>query len=208
MAERRNCAELCALLAAARGDFCFEGLFLAVGGRNGDGAPAARYLVRVADGGAAGAAGAAAAGVAAAAATSTPTIFDNESCFWFDASGTIFAKAYDTEGSALFAVHDYSQTGLGLAQSILPSSPAAFVANFISILNVVKQSGLTVKEIALRDVSLQEIDVSTYNGPDVYFSLRFDASDDLQVLQSLMAKPGFTKLQYVDFRVENRAYYK
>jgi hypothetical protein len=132
----------------------------------------------------------------------------NESCFWFDAGGTIFEKAYDTEGSALFAVHDYSQTGLGLTQSILPGSPAAFVANFISILNAVKQAGLTVKEVALKDLSLQEIDVSTYDGPDVYFSLRFPADNDLPVLQSLMAKPDFKKLQYVDFRVQNRAYYQ
>src|SRR5262249_25556240 len=86
----------------------------------------------------------------------------NESCFWFDASGTIFEKAYDTQGSALFATHDYSQTGLGLAQTILPGQPAAFVANFMSILQVIKASGLTVNEVALKDVELQEIDVSTY----------------------------------------------
>ncbi len=129
----------------------------------------------------------------------------NEECFWFDASGTLFEKAYDTEGSALFAVHDYSQAGLGLTQQILPN---IFITNFMSILDVVKQSGLTVKEIALKDLNLQEIDVATYEGPDVYFSLRFSAANDLPVLTNLMAKPGFAKLQYVDFRVENRAYYK
>lgn len=129
----------------------------------------------------------------------------NETCFWFDASGVIFEKAFDTEGSALLAVHDYSQAGLGLAQKILPD---AFIANFMSIADVLKQSGLAVKEVALKDISLQEIDVSTYGGPDVYFSLRFGAADDLPVLQNLMAKPNFKNLQYVDFRVENRAYYK
>ena len=39
-------------------------------------------------------------------------------------------------------------------------------------------------------------------------SLRFPADDDLAVLQSLMSKPSFNNLQYVDFRVENRAFYK
>ncbi len=139
------------------------------------------------------------------AATGTPAIFQSESCFWFDASGTIFEKAYDTEGSALYAVHDYSQTGLGLGQKILPD---IFVANFMSIIDAVKQSGITVKEIALKDISLQEIDVSTYNGPDVYFSLQFSAADDLPVLQALMAKPNFKNLKYVDFRVQDRAYYE
>jgi hypothetical protein len=129
----------------------------------------------------------------------------DESCFWFDKTGTIFEKAFDTQGSALYAIHDYSQTGLGLTQKILPD---AFIADFMSILDVIRQSGTTIKEVALKNLNLQELDVSTYGGPDVYFSLRFSAANDLPVLQSLMAKPNFKTLQYIDFRVENRAYYK
>ncbi|MDE2019217.1 MAG: hypothetical protein KGJ13_02610 [Patescibacteria group bacterium] len=128
-----------------------------------------------------------------------------ETCYWFDASGTVFQKALDTQGGAFLAVHDYSQTYLGLGEKILPN---AFVANMLTIMDVVKISGLQAKEIALKDLSLQEIDVSTQNGPEVYFSLRFPADEYLPVLQGLMAKPGFDKLQYVDFRVANRAYYR
>jgi hypothetical protein len=128
-----------------------------------------------------------------------------EACFWFDTTGTMFKTAFDTEGSALFAVHDYSQGDAVLGGKILPE---IFVPNLISILNVLKKSGLDVKEVALQDIGLQEIDVSTYNGPAVYFSLRFPADEDLPVLQSLIAQPNFSTLQYVDFRVQNRAYYK
>jgi hypothetical protein len=129
----------------------------------------------------------------------------DEFCYWFDDTGTLFQKAFDTEGSALFAVHDYAQSGLGLGGEILPD---IFVPNMLSILDTVKASGLTVKEIALNDLTLEEIDVSTYNGPDIYFSLRFSAAEDLPVLQELMQKSNFASLQYVDFRTENRAYYK
>lgn len=129
----------------------------------------------------------------------------DEECYWFDENGVIFQKAFDTQGSALFAVHDYSQSGLGLGQKALPD---AFMPNFISVMDALKQSGIDVKEIALKNLDLQEIAVSTYDGPDLYFSLRFLAADDLPVLASLMANPDFKKLQYVDFRVENRAYYK
>ncbi len=129
----------------------------------------------------------------------------DESCFWFDKTGTLFQKAFDTEGSEIFAVHDYSGTGLGIGGKILPD---IFVANMLSILDTIKASGLTVEEVALHDIGLEEIDVQTYNGPLLYFSLRFSAAEDLSVLQSLMAKPNFSSLQYVDFRTENRAYYK
>jgi cell division septal protein FtsQ len=129
----------------------------------------------------------------------------NEQCYWFDDEGTVFEKAFDTEGSLMVAVHDYSKSSLGLGDKILP---AEFVSNLISILNVIKSSGLNPQEVALNDIGLEEIDVTTYNGPEVYFSLRFPADEDLAVLQNLMAKPNFGKLQYVDFRVDNRAYYK
>ena len=86
--------------------------------------------------------------------------------------------------------------------------PIFFVPNMLSVLDAVKASGLTVKEISLNNMGLEELDVSTYNGPDIYFSLRFSAAEDLSVLQGLMQKPNFSSLQYVDFRTENRAYYK
>jgi hypothetical protein len=129
----------------------------------------------------------------------------DESCFWFDDTGTLFEKAFDTEGSELFAVHDYSQKGLEIGGNILPG---IFVPNMLSILGTLKASGITMKEIALNDISLQEVDVSTYDGPALYFSLRFSADDDLGALRQLMEKPGFNLLQYVDFRTENRMYYK
>lgn len=133
------------------------------------------------------------------------TSTSDESCYWFDDQGVLFGKTFDTEGSLLFSIHDYSQTGLGLNNSVLP---AEFLPNLISIVNVIRESGITVREIALKDIALEELDVTTYNGPDLYFSLRFPADDDLSVLQELMTKPNFGKLQYVDFTVENRAYYK
>jgi len=129
----------------------------------------------------------------------------DESCYWFDAGGVLFKRGFDTEGSSLFAIHDYSQADPGLGGKILPDE---FVANMLSVVSTVRQSGISISEIALRDISLEEIDVTTYNGPDIYFSLRFPSDEDLPVMEDLMLRNNFAKLQYVDFRVENRAYYK
>jgi len=129
----------------------------------------------------------------------------NEPCYWFDSGGFLFEKAFDTQGSSLFAIQDYSQTDPGLGKNILPDE---FIPNLVSIVNVVASSGISVDTAALNDIGLEEIDITTYNGPELYFSLRFPADEDLPVLQSLMAKSDFGKLEYIDFRVENRAYYK
>src|SRR5258708_1852190 len=75
-------------------------------------------------------------------ATSVAVPVTNEGCFCFDRSGTIFEKTFDTQGSALFAVHDYSQEHLGLNGQILS---APFAANMISILNVLMVSQLNVR---------------------------------------------------------------
>ena len=130
---------------------------------------------------------------------------ETQSCFWFDDEGVVFKKALNTSGSLIRIVHDYSQSKLGLNSKVLGGG---FMPSLLSVFRVLESSGLGVKEIRLNDISLQELEVSTYDGPKIYFSLRFPADNNLAVLQSLMPKSGFKTLEYVDFRVENRAYYK
>ena len=142
---------------------------------------------------------------AGAAPDPSVAVIESESCYWFDGTGVIFEKAFDAEGNLLLAVHDYSQKDPGTGQAILP---ARFVPDLISILSVLQASGLRLKEVQLNNIGLEEIDATTYNGPTIYFSLRFPAGDTLSVLRSLILKPNFATLQYVDFRTQDRAYYQ
>jgi len=56
---------------------------------------------------------------------------------------------------------------------------------------------------------LQEIttDPSVKFLPKIYFSLRFDPGFGLSAIESLKST-GLDKIDYIDLRVENRAYYK
>ena len=128
-----------------------------------------------------------------------------ESCSWFSDDGIMFEKGFDAEGGVLMAIHDYSQNALPLDSPILPDR---FISNLVSIVNVLRGSGLNIKEIMLNDISLEEIRVTTYDGPTILFSLRFPADADLLVIKNIMTKPGFQKIQYLDLRTEARAYYK
>jgi len=144
---------------------------------------------------------------AATATTTAPStdIVTGEQCYSFDNTGTIFERTLDTQGGAIPVVHDYSQKIRGLNEQVLP---AEFVQNLISIINVVHATGLPVTSIALNDISLEQINVTTVNGPVIYFSLRFPADEDLPVIQSLMQQPGFDKIGYIDCTTQNRLYYK
>jgi len=155
---------------------------------------------------------------------------DNTACFWFDSDGIIFKKAIEVEGNLIISLNDYSQKSVGLNRKILPDQ---LIANIFSIFMAVSQSGLRIKEMRLNDLSLEEMEVDTYDGlptdlpaesslpglrsdyggvgkagPKIYFSLRFPADNVPDIINSLKEKSVFGGLQYVDFRVENRVYYK
>ncbi len=129
----------------------------------------------------------------------------DEECYWFDTNGVMFENGFDSEGSLIIAIHDYSQIAAPIGAAILPPR---FIPNLVSILSVLRASGLNVKEVRLNDIGMQEIQATTYDGPDILFSLRFSADIDLPVIENVMAKPGFKNLRYLDFRTEDRAYYE
>ena len=126
-------------------------------------------------------------------------------CYWFDNTGTIFEKAGETQGDLVFVVYDRAQSPRGLNQKVVSDD---FLPNLISVLNVLRGSGLGVRAIELNDLSLQEVDVLTGNGPTIYFSLQFPADEYLPIIKKLILQPGFDKLQYIDCRTENRLFYK
>ncbi len=128
-----------------------------------------------------------------------------QNCFWFDGQGNIFKRAIGMEGSIFTVVDDYSQKDIGIGSKILPNK---FVNNVFSIFRAIAGSGLRVKEMRLDDLSLEEMEVDTYDGPKIYFSLRFPADSAADAIGSIKGKTVFGNLQYVDFRVENRVYYK
>lgn len=132
-------------------------------------------------------------------------------CYWFDNLGTAFEQTPDTEGGDIVVIHDNDASDtVTINRPVLPDE---FMPNLASIVSVLKASGIAVANISIGDLSLEQVDVAVATpsgapGPTIYFSLRFPADNDLPVLASLMNKAGFYKLQYVDFTVQNRAYYK
>ncbi len=125
-------------------------------------------------------------------------------CYWIDENGIMFEEAPETEGSLILTVFSNSKKtsikGLGISEQ-------RFIENIIKALKGISAMRLPVKKI-LFDERLQELRVETYSGPDLLLSIRFDPTSNLNSLKSLEEKTSFSKIDYVDLRVENRLYYK
>ncbi|HTY39912.1 MAG TPA: hypothetical protein VMC43_02385 [Candidatus Paceibacterota bacterium] len=133
-------------------------------------------------------------------------------CVWFDDAGVAFESAPEFEGSLVPVVHDYASDGISLGSPVLP---ARDFSNLLSVLTAFRQTTVSVKEIRYENPALEELRLTTFDGPMIYVSLRFPADNIPTTLEALKAQsaqgaltPAFRNLQYVDFRVQNRAYYQ
>lgn len=127
-------------------------------------------------------------------------------CFWFDKDGVIFEKAPKVEGEMIYLVNDSSQRPLSIGSQIIEKN---LFENLRKIFEVLDKAELNIKTIYLENFDLQEVLVkpAIFSLPKIYFSLRFDPSFSLAAIEELK-KTGLAKVEYFDFRVENRVYYK
>lgn len=126
-------------------------------------------------------------------------------CFWFDEEGTIISEAPKTEGFLILKIDDYTKRPLEIGEKAMNKE---FVDNFLGVIGSLRQLSLGSREVRVDDLSLQEFRVALQNGPDLLFSFRFYPEFLGNTVAFLKNKGDFSKLDYVDFRVENRVYYR
>jgi len=124
------------------------------------------------------------------------------SCYWFDMNGVVFSEAPIAEGNLIYKVDDFSGRPLKFGDAALKEG---LFFNLIKIFKTLEESGLGIKSLKLEKIEFQE--VSTISSPPIYFSLRIDPTFALAAVDS-MKKIGLESIEYIDFRAENRAYYK
>ena len=124
-------------------------------------------------------------------------------CFWVDKTGVVFREAPFTEGSLFVRVDDSTDRTLVIGSLILEKEQ---VENFFAIKNLLSDLDVSLYNFNFSKPENQEIEAILSDGPKFYFSLRFKPNEFLRPLLEL--KKDFSKIDYIDLRVENRIYYK
>lgn len=128
---------------------------------------------------------------------------ENQECFWFDKTGMLIASAPATEGVLIKGVYDLSGRKLAEGDYVLDE---AFRANLFKIFSVIDAAGVAVIGFQLESPQKQELAAFAESGAKIFFSLRLDPRFALEPLKSLKEK--LSTLEYIDFRSENRVFYK
>lgn len=139
------------------------------------------------------------AGVWCFEATGTPV------CQWFDEEGVVYGRAYVSQGSLVAVVHDRSQERAGEGRRVLPGNE---LQNFLAIVSVLKSRAISPKEVVIASASRQEVEMTTYQGPRLLFTLRAPPDQVPPVLDDFMKKGTLGSLRYIDFRSPKRAFYE
>lgn len=128
-----------------------------------------------------------------------------ERCFWFDKKGVIFKETAVIESEIFKRVNDFSSRNLKLGENILPQR---LFANLIKIFGVLERVNLNAKTLCLKDLAFEEVYIESVSDPKIFFSLRNDPEFSLSAIDAFKKSNRWEKISYIDFRVENKVYYK
>ncbi|MDD5547444.1 MAG: hypothetical protein PHN74_00885 [Candidatus Pacebacteria bacterium] len=122
-------------------------------------------------------------------------------CYWIDKEGVVFDKAPLTEGGLILAVQDLKNNSITLGEKALEER---FINNLLAALKNSQSLGFSINGFEY-DKELQEIKMTTYGGPYILFSVRFDPSSNINALIKLL-KESQKNSKYFDLRIENKIF--
>jgi len=125
-------------------------------------------------------------------------------CFWLKPDGALGAAAPFTEGTLLPGVTSRNPVELKSGERVLESGEAENLKEIVSFLG---DNGLPYLNLIAEDPAVKEISAEIIGGPKILFSLLVSPRPVGSVVSGLRDSAEWTKIGYIDLRVENRVYY-
>ncbi len=130
----------------------------------------------------------------------------NGQCFAFDKNGVIFKNVPKFEGYLILKVFDENLRAILIGYSLLPEKD--WLKNFQEIISEVKESDLKIKEIRIKSFGLREWEIILASGLILKMSFENRPQNLKEIIHRLSQQVDFNQLEYIDFRIPNRLYYK
>lgn len=136
-------------------------------------------------------------------------IFCKEECYYIDKEGVIFEKAPQTSGTLILVIKDNSKGEVEIGRSVIDKE---FITELIELRSYLPdQFGLKVLDFIIESDTSQDLKMNTNEGWYILFDKSRDFKNQVQALELVLEekiKDQRENLEYVDLRIENRAYYK
>lgn len=131
-------------------------------------------------------------------------VWCGEICYWLDGGGRSMEEAPKTDGTLVPTINATGAENYSLGYPVIP--PELF-GNLRRVLSIFQSIGMPEMRLNV-DVSGKELIAQTDGLATIYLNLKNDPEIIAEPLRRLIKFPGLNKLSYVDFRIENRVYYR
>lgn len=134
---------------------------------------------------------------------------EQDACMYVDKGGVLFSVAPQIVGASVLHIEEESL-------STITGFPAQkYTADAINFITQIKRYSFEKADITIATFVFMneygDVEARTMGGFTILFSMKQDAEMQAQILKNLLAaeiKDQVPNLEYIDLRVENRAYYK
>ena len=127
-------------------------------------------------------------------------------CYGLDQDGIIFTKSPEVRGALILKFEDESTSSVVLGNPYLRDPQ--WLKNITATFDIMKQDGFVPQSVRVDNTSLEEWRAIFPSELAFYFSLHFVPENLGSILKDIGNRTDIKNLQYFDFRVPNRIYYK
>gem|GEM_PF-1488048 len=132
--------------------------------------------------------------------------YNGGKCYGMDEKGFVFSSVPEVRGALILRFEAGPGEKIMIGKQYLDSSE--WTKNIMETISIMESEGFVPKLIKVNGVGLEEWEAVMPEGFSFYFSLHFVPENFRSILGDISTKTRLDTLQYFDFRVQNRVYYK
>ena len=128
-------------------------------------------------------------------------------CFYLDKEGIIYKESPAMDGSLILVINDLRKRNIGIGEQVISRE----LMDFILMAKEKLPEILNIRGLNFSIISIQDLRIMTSLGWRIYFNPQKPVDKQIEVLKRVLEeeiKEAREGLEYIDLRIENRAYFK